>query len=313
MMWTTTELVYSIFTAMRGGLGKGDLAFATLDVARRVGVGVRSDSEIVLMLPSQVGHEGFKTKYAEFQPTVSLLSDSENNEMLQTSLLTCTIDSGELSQLQAVASIFSGLISLEQDTSDLGSAIWALKSIFETGFKSCASPDLIKGLLGELSIIEHYGFRPEVILAWHSNPGDKYDFSTGNTRIEVKATSSAIRKHKFSEGQVPGPANVEVYVASVKLQLVETGGFSLSEYILEIQKILPGDLFKKILETSTEYLGESPLSISSPRIDRVGTQANIGYYHGSLVPYPATADGVSEMSWKANLEGLDPVSRPDFT
>jgi hypothetical protein len=308
MTWTTNELIVAILQAINALNGKSAFVFADFDDSRGVGVGIRNSEKLVLMLPSEPTAEGFVSKYAQYEPAIMLVQGGKTEELVEKSVLTCTVVPDDLSQIQAVAAIFSGLVSLQLENSNVSSAIWAMKGLFDNGFSGSASLEKIKGLIGELCVVADYGYDSKIISSWHSDPSDKFDFSFSNQRIEVKTTRGAVRVHNFSEGQVPGPNNVDVYVASVKLQIVETGGVSLAEYLLSLQASIPKASFQRILEIATNYLGENPLSIVKPRFDLPGTLGNISYFHGALVPYPSPADGTSEISWKANLEGQAPLT-----
>jgi hypothetical protein len=314
MTWTTNEIIIAILQAIKSLNGENAFIFAEFDDIRGVGVGVRNSEQLVLMLPSEPAAEGFVAKYAEYQPAIMLVQGDKSEELVEKSVLTCTVSPEDLSQIQAVASIFSGLLSLQLGATNLSSAIWALRGLFENGFKTGAGLETVKGLIGELCVIADYHYDSKLISAWHTQPSDKFDFSFSNERIEVKTTSGAVRIHKFSEGQVPGPKNVNVYVASVKLQVVETGGFSLADHLLFLKATIPLADFERVLEIATQYLGENPLSVFQPRYDLPGTLGNIAYFHGALVPYPSPADGTSEISWKANLEGMAALqSKPRTT
>jgi hypothetical protein len=205
-------------------------------------------------------------------------------------------------------------VSLEKSTKDTAQAIWAMKGLFDSGFNPQVSKEAVKGLFGELAVLNEFEFSDEIIRAWHSDPNSKFDITSGNARIEVKTTAGSVREHHFSEGQVPGPGNVACFVASVMLQVVETGGLTLGEYLFDIQKSLSPAHFQKVLQTSAEYLNANPFSIQKPRVDIPGTLGNIRYFKSPSVPHPNGSPGTSDISWKANLAGLEAeASRPTLS
>jgi hypothetical protein len=313
MNWNTDDIVRETLAAVFNGNLQGDLVFPLYDSERQVGVGIRDTNELVLMLPPQFDVDAFEAAHAKYNPVVDLYQPGETADIVSRSLLRCSFSADDLGQIQAIASIFAGLLSLELATPNTGAAIWAMKALFDSGFVSDAPIESVKGLFGELLVLQDYGFDPHALSSWHSDPGSKFDFSRGDLRLEVKTTAGAVRAHHFSEGQVPGPEGVRVFVASVLLQVVESGGRSLGEFLMDLQKVVtPGD-FTRILEISSDYLKTNPLAIVKPRVDIQGSMRNLAYFEAEGVPRPQSVLGVSELSWTASLVGLDSEElRPKF-
>jgi Putative PD-(D/E)XK family member, (DUF4420) len=313
MNWSTDEIVRAVLSKILHPDETGDFSFPLYNAPRQVGIGVRSTGELVLMLPQQSEAEAFEAKYAQYSPAVDLYQPGQAVDVVTRSLLYCQFEPDDLGQIQAIAAVFAGLVSLERSTKDTAQAIWAMKGLFDSGFNNHVPMESIKGLFGELAVLHEYNFSKGVLTAWHSDPNSKFDITSGNTRLEVKTTSGAIREHHFSEGQVPGPSDVDCFVASVMLQIVNTGGVNLGEYLFEIQKNLSPIDFQQLLETCASYLKANPFSIQQPRIDIRGTLGNIRYYQSPIVPHPNGTQGTSDISWRANLSGLEPeTSRPSL-
>jgi hypothetical protein len=314
MNWDTDEIVRAVLSEILHPDGKGDFTFPLYNATRQIGIGVRSTGELVLMLPQQNDAEAFEAKYAQYNPAVDLYQPGQAVDVVTRSLLYCQFEPDDLGQIQAIAAVFAGLVSLEKSTKDTAQAIWAMKGLFDSGFNPQVSKEAVKGLFGELAVLNEFEFSDEIIRAWHSDPNSKFDITSGNARIEVKTTAGSVREHHFSEGQVPGPGNVACFVASVMLQVVETGGLTLGEYLFDIQKSLSPAHFQKVLQTSAEYLNANPFSIQKPRVDIPGTLGNIRYFKSPSVPHPNGSPGTSDISWKANLAGLEAeASRPTLS
>lgn len=95
----------------------------------------------------------------------------------------------------------------------------------------------LQGLWAELFIIEQ-SKKPEFLIeGWHSIPEERFDFSFGNLRLEVKSASSDIRKHYFSSNQLNAIGNTRIVIASVLVNR-NAGGISLSDLIKRINKKL---------------------------------------------------------------------------
>ena len=313
MIWGSDAIVRAILNSLNAPANEGDFEFPLYDAKRMVGVGVKNSGELVLMLPPQPEAGGFEAKHAYYVPYVNLIQPIDVPQVVARSLINCKFDAQDLGQIQAISSLFAGLISLERSVANTADAIWAMKSLFESGFVAQPSKESVNGLLGELAVLNDYQFAAETVRSWHSDPMSKFDLSYGNLRVEVKTTSGAAREHRFSQGQVPGPQNVRTFVASVLLQIVESGGISLSEYLVQIRESTSPEVFNRVLATASEYLKFNPLSVNEPKIDLRGTLNNIRYFRADLVPHPADAQGVSELSWKAALQGIDHEDcRPSF-
>lgn len=305
MNWGTDEIVRAVLSSILHPDEKGDFTFPLYNKTRQVGIGVRSTGDLVLMLPQQSDALAFEAKYAQYQPAVDLYQPGQTVEVVTRSLLYCQFEPDDLGQIQAIAAVFAGLVSLEKSTKDTAQAIWAMKGLFDSGFSNQVSKEAVKGLFGELAVLHEFEFSDQIIRAWHSDPSSKFDLASGNVRIEVKTTSGAIREHHFSEGQVPGPGNVACYVASVMLQVVEAGGLTLAEYLFEIQKNLRPADFQRVIGICAEYINANPFSIQEPRVDILGTLGNIRYFKSPSVPYPQGAPGTSDITWAASLAGLE--------
>ncbi|MCQ2295142.1 MAG: PD-(D/E)XK motif protein [Bacteroidales bacterium] len=76
----------------------------------------------------------------------------------------------------------------------------SLISIFSPSHKH--DENKVKGLWGELLVIEQSCMPEMLIEAWHRNPNEKFDFTHGKDKIEVKSTAGEERKHSFSIGQL---------------------------------------------------------------------------------------------------------------
>ena len=100
----------------------------------------------------------------------------------------------------------------------------SLISIFSPSHKY--DENKAKGLWGELLVIEQSQMPEMLIDAWHRNANDKFDFTMGKDKIEVKSTASEERKHAFSIGQLNPSKNSNLVIASIMVRpsaLSDTG------------------------------------------------------------------------------------------
>lgn len=81
----------------------------------------------------------------------------------------------------------------------------------------------VQGLWAELLLISLATDPTSLVRAWHRNSEDKFDFSSGSQRLEIKSSTSKIRQHHFSLDQLKSPIGVDVLVASVFVERVGAG------------------------------------------------------------------------------------------
>lgn len=147
------------------------------------------------------------------------------------------------------------------------------------------------GLFGELYVI-HVSTSPvTTVRAWRSTIDDRFDFSIGDIRLEVKASSTRQRAHSFSLEQcAPPPATLGVLISL----FIETsgGGLSLLELVERIERQLDGDvdLILKLQETVAEGLGAAATTALPMRFDEDLARSSLQVYE--LEAIPAVRDGV---------------------
>jgi len=95
----------------------------------------------------------------------------------------------------------------------------------------------LQGLWAELFVIEQSDFPEILISGWHSIPEEKFDFSFGKLRIEVKSSGTEIRTHHFSSSQLNPINNTEIIIASILVN-INAGGISLEEILGRINSRL---------------------------------------------------------------------------
>lgn len=147
------------------------------------------------------------------------------------------------------------------------------------------------GLFGELFVIHVCTSTATAVRAWRSTIDDRFDFSTGDVRLEVKASSTRQRTHSFSMEQcVPPPATLGILISL----FIESsgGGLSVLELVQRIERQLNGDsnLILKLQETVAEGLGTAATTALSMRFDENLARSSLQVYE--LEAIPAIRDGV---------------------
>ncbi|MCH8998149.1 MAG: PD-(D/E)XK motif protein [Proteobacteria bacterium] len=160
-------------------------------------------------------------------------------------------------------------------------------------FQKLSSPARrsVIGLFGELYAIYSATSPATAVDAWRSTIDDRFDFSTDDVRLEVKASSTRHRTHNFSLEQcTPPPGTVGVLISL----FVEAsgGGLSLLELVERVEQQLDGDidLILKLQETVAEGLGATAPMALSMRFDEDLARSSLQVYE--LEAIPAIRDGV---------------------
>lgn len=166
-------------------------------------------------------------------------------------------------------------------------------------FKAIKEPPKksIQGLWSELFLIEQSNFPEKVILGWHSIPEEKFDFSFGKLRIEVKSSVTESRTHHFSLAQLNPVSDTEIIIASILLNTSITG-LSVIELLKKISDKL--DTFPKQKE-KLHLLVYSTLGVEGERVTEIKfdyefAKESLRYYKANDIPKIKTNNIPKEVS-----------------
>jgi hypothetical protein len=169
----------------------------------------------------------------------------------------------------------------------------------------------LNGLLGELFLIAASRDVRAAVAAWRSNDVDRFDFSTGNVRLEVKASAERLRVHHLSTEQCQPPAGTVGLLASLFIES-NGDGQSLRELVAAIEAVLGGhdDLILKVQETVAQSLGESLPAAMGARFDERLALESLRFY--DLATIPAIREGVppevSGVHFQSDLTRVEPLT-----
>lgn len=188
----------------------------------------------------------------------------------------------------------------------------SLISIFSPSHKY--DENKVKGLWGELLVIEQSRMPEMLIEAWHRNPTDKFDFTHGKDKIEVKSTAGEERKHTFSIGQLNPSKSSNLVIASVIVRpsaLSETG-LSVKNLFDKLQARISSTQVKlKLLKGIASIIGVESNSFFSLAFDYVTACDTLQYYEASTIPHidsTLVPAGVSDVSFTSDLKGVEALN-----
>jgi len=301
MSWSLDEVVLALTAEAPEGGEEGSLSLPLFDSEAQIGIGVDGLGSCSLVLPGQQRLISFETQALKFQPWCETKWVEGNRLLPKTSVLRCRFDRSNPSLQRLVGSILLSLVDLQERFGDAGNAVLALRQLFGTGFHSTPDISVVRGLLGELVVLQATQNLDVAVSAWHVDSDSRYDFSVETKRVEVKSTTSTVREHRFTSRQLPPLRGVDVWIASVQLAEVSMGA-SIASLFSEYANSLPEKLAKKLSDVIVETTGLPPAALTSPMIDIESSVSSVLLFPAAVVPTPSLVSGASDLNWTAYLD-----------
>ncbi|MGR3433823.1 MAG: PD-(D/E)XK motif protein [Shimia sp.] len=163
------------------------------------------------------------------------------------------------------------------------------------------------GLFAELLVLSLARDPRAAARAWRIGASDRYDFVLGRGRVEVKASGTRERRHRFSLEQcVPDPGTY-AFVAST-LVLEGSGGTSVRDLAARVQGMVraEADLVMKVQRAVLSVMGlPRP---GEPTFDEAHAITKLRWY--DVLDIPAVRDvpvHVDQIRFRTDLEGVTPM------
>ncbi len=163
------------------------------------------------------------------------------------------------------------------------------------------------GLFAELFVISVANDPNAAVAAWRSDADDRFDFSVGDVRLEVKASGNRERAHNFSLEQCTPPSGTCGLLSSLFVES-SGGGMSLLDLIQQIETQIRGntDLIFKLQETVTEGLGDHASTALAMRFDAEVAKSSLKVYPLEIVPKvpEPLPSSVSQVRFRSDLSNV---------
>ena len=175
------------------------------------------------------------------------------------------------------------------------------------------------GLWSELMLIDLANNTEQMIVYWHDQNNDLYDFSLNNNFIEVKSTKSNDRKHILSLEQahnINRAASDNVIIASMLLQEDDSG---------LLLKDLKDRIAKKIKDPSIQLkfdglyymtLGNTWKEASLTGFDESHAKKNLKFFDLKDIPKidlsQKSISGVSNIKFTSNLDASEQIAKSKY-
>jgi len=154
-----------------------------------------------------------------------------------------------------------------------------------------------QGLWAELALIL-WSRKPATLLrAWHAQPEERFDFSLGRDRVEVKSTIGPQRRHHFSQMQLDLPRDTSAVVASMFVERAG-GGVSIRSLMDRIGRLASSepDLLLRLESVVAATLGSTLRSSIAECFDLERASGSLRYFDARIIPrvpepiHPALSD-----------------------
>lgn len=177
-------------------------------------------------------------------------------------------------------------------------------------FRALTQPPIksVSGLWAELFVIRHSRDPKALVAAWHATPEEKYDFTSGNQRIEVKSSSQRKRIHHFSLEQLIPPSGCRAVVVSLFVERAG-GGTSLRDLVEEIENELSSDpeLQERLNRVIGLTLGNALRQGYASRFDRALAAESLKMFDTEVIPKISTPfpNTVSNIHFQSDLSEVE--------
>lgn len=175
------------------------------------------------------------------------------------------------------------------------------------------STKTIQGLWAELFVLNESKDPANLLRYWHSIPQEKFDFSNGNERLEIKSYSSEDRIHNFAIEQLYALNDSPLIIASVKVKQI-AGGRSIESLMDEIEFRIHSnnELIHKFRSQVASILGEGIIHAGKVNFDYELAKESHKLFDSVDIPKIALSqvpNFVTEVRFKSDLSSIIPLDK----
>ncbi|UNC91286.1 PD-(D/E)XK motif protein [Candidatus Contubernalis alkaliaceticus] len=243
---------------------------------------------LALLVPTEGDvSPGYKSNLVSLKLSIkcSISIEGETIESKKFDILQC--ESTEPAHVETFILLCQAFVSSLTELPNSHDAIYQFFDSLLTLFRAQPASNLFKerqGLWGELFVMYSMGKTKEMISYWHKESTRKFDFSSGNKRIEVKTTTGINRVHAFSHQQLYSNSGHEIAIASIMLR-PEEAGLSLKGLIDAARQEVASDFENlKKLERAIKSAGMDDPLVTGPVYDKEEALENIAWFFAKNVP-----------------------------
>ena len=257
----------------------------------------------------------------QYALTCALRLGVQGEELRVLTVVTSTGDTREAERyFLLVMTALLEIVGADPHLIDLAEAITQLAGIFQR--LTATARESVAGLVGELVLIAGANDAVSAVAAWRCDPDERYDFSAGELRLEMKSSMTRRRVHGFSFEQCDVPPGCRGIVGSVFVER-SAGGLTLEGLLDIIANRLskaPNSMFR-VQQTLANTLGAGLPDALSFTFDYTLARTELAFFElqsipairGMLPPFVSQVRFISDLSadTRASVEALC-VDCPDF-
>jgi len=174
----------------------------------------------------------------------------------------------------------------------------------------------VQGLWAELFLIDISDKPASLLNYWHNIPQERFDFNSGEEKIEIKSSGNFERIHTFSAEQLNPPSGTSVLIGSVFIRPKSTG-HSLQDFVNSISRKLGDDieLIDKLNRIVIQTLGSSLEQGIKLKFDhQVASESFKLYRHEDIkrIEELSIPIEVTEVRYKSDLTAIESINIGDL-
>lgn len=256
--------------------------------------------------------KNFRLKYLRLEQNIECKITENGRSSFQTlTVITFTSDDRNLQEYflrisETLIKSLSNRPTQQQVADTLNKFVEVFRSLTDT------PTNTVHGLWTELFLIENSRNPKALLNYWHTIPEEKFDFNSGEEKIEVKSNSNFERIHIFSSEQLNPPPETQVLIASIYIRQ-HGNGQNIQQLVESITNKIQNDteLIEKLNGIVFRTLGNSFEQSIKIKFDYNIAKDSLRFYSQqdiTKIEKLHIPEKVTEVRYKSDLTDLTPVN-----
>lgn len=281
----------------------------------RIAIDIEGNPIILLSVSNAINNialKNFRLKYLQLEQNIEC-KISENGKSSFQKFTVITFTSTDRNLQEYFLRISETLIKTLSNKPTQQQVIESLNKFVEVFRALTDTPtNTVHGLWTELFVIDNSKNPQTLLNYWHNIPEEKFDFNSGEEKIEVKSNSNFEREHTFSSEQLNPPTATQVLVASIFVRQ-NNAGQNIQQLVdsITIKVNNNFDLVDKLNNIVCKTLGNSLEQSIKIKFDyNIARDSLLFYRHQDIskIEEVHIPNEVSEVRYKSNLTELNSVN-----
>lgn len=280
----------------------------------RVAIDIEGNPIILLSVSNAINNialKNFRLKYLQLEQNIEC-KISENGKSDYKIFTVITFTSADRNLQEYFLRISETLVKTLSNKPTQQQVIESLNKFVEVFRALTDTPtNTVHGLWTELFLIDNSKNPLELLSYWHNSPEEKFDFNSGDEKIEVKSSSNFEREHIFSSEQL-NPSSGRVLIASIFIKQ-QSNGVSIEQLANSISlKIKYNTIsIEKMNALISKTLGNSLEQSIGIKFDLQLSKNSLKFYDSlsikKIEEYYIPKE-VSELRYKSDLSNIQDIN-----